>query len=117
MTGRTAHLSGLAAEAQVADYLERRGLEVIARRWRGAAGEIDLICAEGGTTVFVEVKRAASQQSAAHSLLPRQIARIRAAASEYAGTLPAGQDSDMRFDVALVHGVGEIEIIRNALIP
>jgi putative endonuclease len=92
-----------------------RGVRIIARRWRGRSGEIDLVCAEGTTTVFVEVKRAENFAAAAHSLLPPQIARIFAAASEFAASLPAGQDSDMRFDVALVDGTGQIEIIENAL--
>ena len=48
---------------------------------------------------------------------PRLFARIRAAALEFAATLPAGQDSEMRFDVALVDGIGRIEIIVNALGP
>lgn len=63
------------------------------------------------------MKSARDFAAAAQSLLPRQIARIRAAASEYAATLPAGQDSDMRLDVALVDGFGRIEIIANALGP
>jgi putative endonuclease len=117
LTGRTAYLSGQAAEDQVTAFLEKRGLVILARRWRGQAGEIDLICADGATTVFVEVKRAESFAAAAQSLLPRQIARIRAAASEFVASLPAGQDSDMRFDVALVDGLGRIEIIGNALGP
>lgn len=67
--------------------------------------------------MFVEVKSAASFEAAARSLLPRQIARIRAAASEFVAGLPSGQDSDMRFDVALVDGSGRIEIVANALGP
>jgi putative endonuclease len=110
-------LRGEAAEDQVAAFLERRGLRILARRWRGRSGEIDLICEDGITTVFVEVKSAASFAAAAQSLLPRQVARIRAAAGEFAACLPAGLDSDMRFDVALVDGAGRIEIIGNALDP
>lgn len=112
-----AYLSGQAAEDQVAAFLAGRGLVVIARRWRGAAGEIDLICAEDAVTVFVEVKHAATFDAAAQSLSPRQSARIRATASEFAAGLAAGQDSDMRFDVALVDGLGRIEIIESALGP
>jgi putative endonuclease len=110
-------LSGQAAEDQVAALLAGRGLAVIARRWRGRAGEIDLICTEQAVTVFVEVKRAATHAAAAQSLSPRQSARIRAAASEFAAGLAAGQDSEMRLDVALVDGLGRIEIIENALGP
>lgn len=112
-----AYLGGLAAEDRVAADFARRGLEVVARRWRGASGEIDMICRDGPVTVFVEVKSAASFDAAAQSLLPPQIARIRAAASEFVASLPAGQDSEMRFDVALVDGLGRIEVLENALGP
>lgn len=112
-----AYLSGAAAEDSVAADFVRRGMAVVARRWRGAAGEIDMICRHGQVTVFVEVKSAASFEAAAQSLGPRQIARIRAAASEYVAGLPAGQDSEMRFDVALVDGFGRIEVLENALGP
>lgn len=110
-------LSGQAAEDQVAAFLVERGHEVIARRWRGTAGEIDLICTEAAVTVFVEVKRAATHAAAAQRLSHRQSARIRTAAGEFAAGLPAGQDSDMRFDVAMVDSLGRIEIIENALGP
>jgi putative endonuclease len=36
--------------------LERRGYEILVRRWRVRGGEIDIIARDGQTTVFVEVK-------------------------------------------------------------
>ena len=49
---------GRAAEALVADSLERRGMRIIARNERTSAvrGEIDLIALDGPALVFVEVK-------------------------------------------------------------
>ena len=49
---------GRAAEALVADSLERRGMRVVARNARTSSvrGEIDLIALDGRTLVFVEVK-------------------------------------------------------------
>ena len=49
---------GRAAEALVADSLERRGLRIVARNVRTTSvrGEIDLIALDGRTLVFVEVK-------------------------------------------------------------
>ena len=38
-----------------------------------------------------------------------------ATATEFVGGEPAGQLTEMRFDVALVDGQGRIEIIENAL--
>lgn len=39
-----------------AKFLKRQGYRVLHRNWRCQAGEIDLVCAEGDTLVFVEVK-------------------------------------------------------------
>jgi putative endonuclease len=49
---------GRAAEALVADSLERRGMRIVARNARTSAvrGEIDLIALDGRALVFVEVK-------------------------------------------------------------
>jgi putative endonuclease len=49
---------GRAAEALVAEVLERRGMRIVARNERTSSvrGEIDLIALEGAALVFVEVK-------------------------------------------------------------
>lgn len=36
--------------------LERLGYAILARRYRRRGGEIDIVCRDGGTVVFVEVK-------------------------------------------------------------
>ncbi len=36
--------------------LERRGYAILHRRYRTRAGEIDIVCSDGPTIVFVEVK-------------------------------------------------------------
>ncbi|WOI56940.1 YraN family protein [Palleronia sp. LCG004] len=110
------HLSGGAAEEQVARWYADAGHEVLARRWRGRSGEIDLVCRVGSAIVFVEVKRAATHARAAERIGPRQIARILSAASEYLEGMPDGQRTETRFDAALVDGAGQIEI-REAAFP
>jgi putative endonuclease len=113
--GRQAYHAGLAAEAQVASDYERRGYPVAARRWRGAGGEIDLILHDGDGYVFVEVKKSRSFDQAMAHLGQRQIARLFAAAEEFVDTTPRGGLTDMRFDVALMNGHGDIQVIENAL--
>lgn len=113
--GRTAYHSGLAAEDQVSRLYDRSGRPVIARRWRGSIGEIDLIAREGATIVFIEVKKSSSHALAAEHLTWSQQQRIMATASEFVGGEPLGQNTDIRFDVALVDAMGRIEIIENAL--
>lgn len=113
--GKTAFHAGLAAEDQVSQLYDRSGRRIIARRWRGSIGEIDLIAREGDVVVFIEVKKSSTHAQAAEHLTFRQQQRIMATASEFVGSEPKGQLTDMRFDVALVDAMGRIEIIENAL--
>jgi putative endonuclease len=114
MKGSVACRAGAAAEASVATNYDRRGRAVTHRRWRGVAGEIDLIARDGADYVFVEVKKARSFDEAALRLGRRQMDRIIAAACEFLGTQPGGMLAAMRFDLALVDGRGEVRIIENA---
>jgi putative endonuclease len=47
---------GAQAEARAADYLQRKGYRVVDRNWTCRGGEIDLVCTDGDTLVFVEVR-------------------------------------------------------------
>ena len=105
--------AGMAAEEAVADTYSRRGFEPLARRWRGKAGEIDLIFGQGGDLVFVEVKKGRDFTAAAEHLTPRQIARISAAAEEFAGLSPDHALAGLRIDAALVDDLGRIDILEN----
>lgn len=112
-SGKVAHLSGLAAEDQVAQFYSRSGREIAARRWRGTGGEIDLIARDGAEVIFIEVKKSRTHAQAAEHLTHRQIARIYDAAAEFLGGEPRGQATDVRFDVALVDQYGRIEVREN----
>lgn len=113
--GALAWHSGNAAEEATARYYESRGARIAARRWRGRAGEIDLILREGSRVVFVEVKKADTHAAAAERLGARQQDRIWRAASEFIGGEPMGQDTEVRFDVALMDSLGRIEVVANAM--
>jgi putative endonuclease len=114
MSRAVSYHAGLSAEEQVAQFYTRSGREVCARRWRGTAGEIDLIARDGNSVIFIEVKQSSTHALAAEHLTPRQMARIYATASEFLAGEPNGQLTDSRFDVALVDGTGQIEILENA---
>lgn len=111
MTGARSVAAGLAAEEAVARAYAARGAEILARRWRGPRGEIDLILAEGTAYVFVEVKQAPDTARAATHLTRPQIGRILATAQAFLATRPEGQDAEMRFDLATVDGQGRIAIL------
>jgi putative endonuclease len=112
--GQRAYLAGDAAEDQVARHYEDRGYSIAERRWRGGGGEIDLIFRTGAALVFVEVKHSKTRARAAVRITPAQMHRIYASAGQYLENEPAGQLTESRFDVALVDGSGQIEIIENA---
>ena len=47
---------GEEGERLASRYLEERGYRILARRWRGAGREIDLIAEKGGVVSLVEVE-------------------------------------------------------------
>ena len=112
--GQRAHLSGLAAEEIALREYAARGAQVLARRWRGSGGEVDLVLWDTGSYVFCEVKKAAHFDQALDRVSPGQMRRIFDTASEYIGQTPEGQLAPVRFDLALIDGTGELRIVENA---
>lgn len=106
---------GVGAEAMAADFLDARGLTIVARNYRCRMGEIDLIARDGATTVFVEVRQRASSAfgGAAASITAAKKLKLTKTARHYVSrlsTLPP-----CRFDVVLIEGEPpRIEWIRNA---
>ncbi len=112
--GRAAYLSGLAAEDAVTRHYTGQGFDVVARRWRGSRAEIDLIVQCRDILVFVEVKKSRSFDAALMSLGRAQRHRITAAAGEFLASLDRHQMTDMRFDLAMMDGIGRLQIVENA---
>jgi putative endonuclease len=48
--------SGLSSENQAAEWLIERGFRILERNFTVKGGEIDLVCDDAGTLVFVEVR-------------------------------------------------------------
>lgn len=112
--GATSYVRGLCAEECVARAYEAQGVTLLARRWRATAGEIDLILRDGPTLVFCEVKAAKTLDAAKARLTPPQMQRIHMAASEFIGRFPQGQLTDVRFDLAHVDFVGQVNVLQDA---
>lgn len=115
MSGSTSYHSGVAAENSVALMYERSGHQIAARRWRSKAGEIDLIARKGADVIFIEVKKSKTHDRAAHALGAVQIERIYNSAAMFLEGEPMGQNTNARFDVALVDASGAISILENAI--
>jgi putative endonuclease len=112
--GSVAHHAGRAAEDAVARHYQRAGCALAAERWRGKAGEVDLVLRDGPVWIFVEVKSGRDRDSAAARITPRQVRRIQMAALEFLGEKAEEAFPEMRFDAALVDRAGRIDVIENA---
>ncbi|SPF75379.1 hypothetical protein ALP8811_00366 [Aliiroseovarius pelagivivens] len=115
MSGMVSYLSGIAAEDSVARAYQQNGRQVAFRRWRGKRGEIDLIVRDRDEVIFVEVKKSSDFLRAGEALSKAQIKRLYQTAAEFLCGEPKGDLTPSRFDVALVNGAGEIQILENAL--
>jgi putative endonuclease len=110
---------GEAAERAALEYLERRGLALLARNYRCRLGEVDLVMREGSTLVFVEVRARADARhgGAAASVGPDKQRRLVLAARHYLMTHPRAAALPARFDVVAIsgrHGENAPEWIRAA---
>ena len=112
--GKRAYFRGVCAEDSAIAHYENLGAVLLEHRWRGTAGEIDLVLREGDTVVFCEVKSSSTFDRARSRLSTMQIRRVYGAASEYLDKLPEGQLAEVRFDVAAIDGSGRVQITRNA---
>ncbi len=116
--GRRAYFNGVAAEEIAARIYSELGGEVIARRWRSPAGEIDLVVRLGGALVFVEVKARRSRDAAAHAISPAQWRRLGSAAELFMDAQQSGHRGldglVCRFDAVLVDAEGRTERVENA---
>ncbi len=106
---------GAEAEALAADYLVSRGLRIIGRNFRVRGGEIDLICRDGGTVVFVEVRLRAQGDfgGAAASITSSKQRRLILAARHW---LLANGEVPCRFDCILLDAldIRRVEWLRDA---
>ena len=109
---------GARAEALAAAHLARHGLVVAERNYRVRGGEIDLVCRDGRTLVFVEVRlrRNGAFGGAAASITAAKRHRLVLAAQHYLAQQANASDAACRFDCVLLDALtaSGIEWIRNA---
>jgi putative endonuclease len=104
---------GREAEGLAAGHLTALGWEVIDRNHRAPRGEVDLVCREGRTVHFVEVRsRTGEAQGGPEETVGRRKAgRVVAAATDWA-LRNGGLEQPFRFDVvAVIFGEGAPRIV------
>lgn len=102
--GPPAHLAlGRTGEQAAADFLLARGYLVLERNWRHRSWELDLVCVQGDTLVFVEVKTRGdgSLGLPEDGLTGAKRSRLVRAASEFL-TRRGWWDRPCRFDLVTV---------------
>ncbi len=98
-------LLGRWGEAQVAQYLNRRGYRLLAADFRCRLGEIDLIVEKRELVAFVEVKLRKDDRfmAAREQVTAAKQRRVRLAAAQFLSLNPQYADRQIRFDVAEVY--------------
>jgi putative endonuclease len=99
------HALGARAEEATAAWLLGAGWRVLARRWRGGAGELDLVCLDpSGALVGVEVKlrRTARAGSAADSINRNRLRRLRGTLVQFAAGQETAFIAELRLDLVTV---------------
>ena len=113
-TGRTNAAAGLAAEQSACRALALDGWEILGRRVRTKAGEIDAIAEKAGLLAFVEVKSRPTLAMAAAALGAKQQQRLMKAAEIVLGENPHWGRAGVRFDVMLVDGQSRVRRVADA---
>lgn len=104
-------------ESVAAHHLEAKGYVIVARNWRCAAGEIDLVARAGQELVFVEVKtrRGRAMGTPEEGLTSRKSQKLLELARQYVAD--GDLDVDWRVDLIAVELDNSGKLIRCEHIP
>jgi putative endonuclease len=115
------HDLGVAGEEVAAGWLQRAGFQILARNYRCASGEVDIVATEQGEVVFVEVRtrRTGALVGPAESVTWRKQQRILRAAERYLQVHALGE-RPWRVDVVAVEvdragRVQQVEHLRSVI--
>lgn len=103
---RNLRAEGAVAEDRAAEYLLTKGYTLVTRRRKVAGGEIDLVCLDGETLVFVEVKARRTQGFRPEEALgAAKAAHLRTAAREWVDAC-GDEGREWRFDLIAIDRAG-----------
>ena len=112
------HALGERAEATVAEWLTTRGWTVVARRWRCAEGELDIVAFDR-TQILVAVEVKLRQTGRAgqplESIGARRLGRLRSALGRFAAEAPTPRIQGLRVDLVEVRpdGAGQWRLMHH----
>jgi len=112
--------TGSRYENLAAEWLQARGLKLLASNFHCRRGEIDLIMEDGECLCFIEVKYRASKAfgGAVQAITRSKQQKLLMAAEHFLAGHPGHRNRPQRFDALLLQQVGgkiEIDWIRNAI--
>lgn len=113
------HLTkGAEAEGLAGRHLQHAGLQIVEQNFHSRFGEIDLICSDSKTVVFVEVRYRASHQfgGALASVTPAKQKKIIKTAEYFLQTNKQFKNHYLRFDVIGIDSDNNLEWIKGAFI-
>ena len=98
---------GAAAEELAAQYLQVRGLKILARNLRCKAGELDLVCLDGSVLAIVEVRQRGGAEfgGALASVTWTKQRKIMRAAQFFLRREKQWKNLALRFDVLAIEGL------------
>ncbi|MBV9783843.1 MAG: YraN family protein [Acidisphaera sp.] len=104
----------MTAEDAACAALRAEGWDVLGRRLRTQAGEIDIVAERNGLLAFLEVKARPTLADAVQALSLRQRRRLLAAAELLLAEHPEWGREGVRFDVLVVDAAGAVRRIADA---
>ncbi|HEY6415112.1 MAG TPA: YraN family protein [Acidimicrobiales bacterium] len=109
---------GARGEDRAADWYRAAGYDVVARNWRCAEGELDLVVGRPGELVFCEVKTRSSDRFGvpAEAVTIAKQRRLRTLAARFLADQPLDAGTagrNVRFDVVAVSG-STVDVIEAA---
>lgn len=90
------------AEAYAAFYLQIKGYGILARRFKTALGEVDIIATKGNTLIGIEVKAHKTFDAGLWAVTPNQQKRIIRGIKIFLTKKPKWASADIRFDIILI---------------
>jgi putative endonuclease len=99
---RSAVAFGASAETYVCDLLMEQGWRILARNWRGGAGELDIVALRNGLVRIVEVK-ARTDGDPLLAITPRKQRRLISAAQAFLASCEEPWEA-VSFSIAMVKG-------------